>query len=54
MTPIHMKHGDAELQVIGFVISVHILGMFALSPLVGMAVDRWGGRVGRDDRWASC
>ena len=43
MTPIHMKHGDADLQVIGFVISVHILGMFALSPLVGLAVDRWGG-----------
>ncbi|MCU1538606.1 MAG: major facilitator superfamily 1 [Humibacillus sp.] len=43
MTPIHMKHGHAELQVIGFVISVHILGMFALSPLVGAAVDRWGG-----------
>ena len=45
MTPIHMKHGHAELEVIGFVISVHILGMFALSPLVGMAVDRWGGQV---------
>ena len=44
MTPIHMKHGHAELEVIGFVISVHILGMFALSPLVGMAVDRWGGQ----------
>jgi MFS family permease len=43
MTPIHMKHGHAELEVIGFVISMHILGMFALSPLVGMAVDRWGG-----------
>jgi MFS family permease len=45
MTPIHMKHGHAELEVIGFVISVHILGMFALSPLVGMAVDRWGGQA---------
>lgn len=42
MTPIHMKHGHAELEVIGFVISVHILGMYALSPLVGSAVDRWG------------
>ena len=42
MTPIHMKHGHAELEVIGFVISVHILGMFALSPLVGAAVARWG------------
>jgi MFS family permease len=41
MTPIHMKHGHAELEVIGFVISIHILGMFALSPLVGAAVDRW-------------
>lgn len=45
MTPIHMKHGHAELEVIGFVISVHIMGMFALSPLVGMAVDRWGGQA---------
>jgi MFS family permease len=44
MTPIHMKHGHAELEIIGFVISMHILGMFALSPLVGMAVDRWGGQ----------
>lgn len=44
MTPIHMKQGHAELHVIGFVISVHILGMYVLSPLVGTAVDRWGGR----------
>lgn len=42
MTPIHMQHGHADLEVIGFVISMHILGMFALSPLVGAAVDRWG------------
>jgi MFS family permease len=28
--------------VIGLVISVHILGMYALSPLVGMASDRFG------------
>ena len=42
MTPIHMKQGHAELEVIGFVISVHILGMYALSPVVGLAVDRWG------------
>lgn len=45
MTPLHMRHGDASLQVIGFVISLHILGMFAFSPLVGMAVDRLGGRT---------
>lgn len=42
MTPIHMDHGHATLEIIGLVISVHILGMYALSPLVGIAVDRWG------------
>ncbi len=35
MTPIHMKHGHAELEVIGFVISMHILGMYRLSPARG-------------------
>ncbi|GAA2156367.1 putative MFS family arabinose efflux permease [Humibacillus xanthopallidus] len=45
MTPIHMSHGHADLQVIGFVISVHILGMFAFSPIIGAAVDRWGGPI---------
>ncbi len=40
-----MAHGHAELTVIGFVISIHILGMFAFSPLTGLAVDRVGGRV---------
>lgn len=44
MTPLHMSRGRAELEIIGFVISAHILGMFAFSPLVGAAVDRWGGR----------
>ncbi|MDP3894117.1 MFS transporter [Nocardioides sp.] len=42
MTPLHMEHGGAELRVIGVVISIHVLGMFAFSPLVGMAADRLG------------
>jgi len=42
MTPLHMQHGGAELNVIGLVISVHVLGMFAFSPLVGMLADRFG------------
>ncbi len=42
MTPIHMDHGHAALEIIGLVISIHILGMYVFSPLVGMAVDRWG------------
>ena len=45
MTPLHMNHGGADLEVIGFVISIHILGMFAFSPLTGLAVDRFGGRA---------
>ncbi len=42
MTPLHMKDGNQELRVIGFVISAHILGMYAFSPLVGWFVDRVG------------
>lgn len=42
MTPVHMAHVDVTLQLIGLVISVHVAGMYAFSPLVGMAVDRFG------------
>lgn len=42
MTPVHMSHVDVSLQLIGLVISVHVAGMYALSPLVGFAVDRVG------------
>lgn len=45
MTPLHMEHGGAELRVIGFVISVHVLGMFAFSPAVGWLADRIGRRT---------
>lgn len=42
MTPVHMAHVDVTLQLIGLVISVHVAGMYAFSPLVGMSVDRFG------------
>jgi MFS family permease len=42
MTPLHMEHGGAELSVIGVVISGHVLGMFAFSPVMGWLADRWG------------
>lgn len=42
MTPIHMAHADVSISVIGLVISVHILGMFAFAPVVGAASDRFG------------
>jgi MFS family permease len=44
MTPLHLKHAGESLSVVGFVISIHIAGMYAFSPLVGMAVDRIGRR----------
>lgn len=42
MTPLHMEHGGAHLHVIGLVISVHVLGMFAFAPLVGWFTDQLG------------
>lgn len=42
MTPVHMAHVDVTVSLIGLVISVHILGMYAFSPIVGAAVDRLG------------
>ena len=42
MTPIHMDHGQASLEIIGFVISVHIAGMFAFSPVMGWLADQVG------------
>ncbi len=44
MTPLHMSHGGAELNLVGLVISVHVLGMYAFSPLVGKLDDAIGGR----------
>lgn len=41
-TPLHMTSGDQDLSVIGQVISLHIFGMYAFSPVVGWLVDRLG------------
>lgn len=42
MTPVHMAHFAATLRIIGLVISVHVLGMYAFSPLVGAISDKIG------------
>ncbi|TDE14034.1 MFS transporter [Jiangella asiatica] len=42
MTPVHMTHGGASISIIGFVISVHVAGMYALSPVMGWLADRVG------------
>nr|WP_231980325.1 MFS transporter [Tessaracoccus coleopterorum] len=42
MTPVHLIHHGAELTVIGLTISLHIAGMYALSPVFGALSDRIG------------
>jgi MFS family permease len=42
MTPVHLVHEGASLTIVGFTISLHIAGMFAFSPLFGIASDRLG------------
>ncbi|WP_298748965.1 MFS transporter [uncultured Serinicoccus sp.] len=44
MTPLHMRHGQAEIELIGLVISLHILGMYGLAPVTGQLTDRLGAR----------
>lgn len=42
MTPIHLLHHGATLTIVGLTISLHIAGMYGLSPVFGMLADRWG------------
>lgn len=42
MTPVHLLHHGASLSIIGLTISLHIAGMFALSPVFGILADRLG------------
>lgn len=42
MTPVQLHHDGADLDVIGIVISLHIAGMYVMSPVVGWLADRAG------------
>lgn len=42
MTPVQLSHHGSTLTIVGITISIHVLGMYALSPLVGHASDRIG------------
>lgn len=42
MTPVHLHNNGASLAVVGMTISLHIAGMFGLSPLFGWLSDRVG------------
>ena len=42
MTSVHLRHHGASLTIVGFVISAHVAGMYALSPVMGWLTDRIG------------
>lgn len=42
MAPVHMDHHGMTLTMVGFSLSLHTLGMFAFSPVVGWLADRIG------------
>lgn len=42
MTPVDLSHHGAGIELIGLVISAHIAGMYALSPLMGWLSDKLG------------
>jgi MFS family permease len=42
MTPLHMTDHGHNLGAVGVVISAHVFGMFALSPISGRLTDRFG------------
>ena len=42
MTPVHVTSHGGTLSFVGFVISLHILGMYAFAPLFGILSDKIG------------
>lgn len=44
MTPVHIVHQGGSVAIVGITISLHIVGMYALAPAVGVLTDRLGAR----------
>jgi MFS family permease len=42
MTPVHMRSFGDGLGSVGFVIALHVFGMYGLSPVSGRLADRFG------------
>lgn len=45
MTPVHLTGHGASITIVGLTVSLHIAGMYALAPVMGVLTDRLGGRV---------
>ena len=46
VTPVEISHHGGSRLIVGATVSLHVAGMFAFSPLIGAALDRWGRRPG--------
>jgi len=44
VTPVHLTGHGASIVIVGVTVSLHVAGMFALSPVMGVLTDRYGGR----------
>lgn len=44
MTPVHIVHQGGSITTVGITISLHVAGMYALAPVVGLITDRLGYR----------
>jgi MFS family permease len=48
MTPVHIRNAGHDaahtLRIVGIVLSVHVAGMYAFSPVIGWLTDRFGRR----------
>lgn len=42
MTPVHIREAGGDLGRVGLILSVHVVGMYALAPLAGWVEDRFG------------
>jgi MFS family permease len=42
MAPVHLREHGAAITIVGFTISLHVAGMYALSPVFGRLSDRIG------------
>lgn len=45
MTPVHIANEGHGIEVVGIIISGHVLGMYAFSPVMGWIADRYGAPV---------
>lgn len=44
MTPLHIKANDGSLATVGWVMMAHAIGMFAIAPVTGFLVSRFGAK----------